>query len=166
MDSILAFFLIFLSLIIGFIVRHLLPSYFSEKGKNLATKEDISEITKKIEEVKIEFSSKSHALTKRRETYEKICKGMQVFIQGHQQNEGKKSEMLEAYSIAWLWANDSVLEKLNNHIELQVKRSDKPGSIDGAELKKSYTECILEMRKDSGYQDTNLKGEDFHFVHF
>jgi len=32
--------------------------YFQEKGKNLATKEDISEITAKIEQVKHEYSSK------------------------------------------------------------------------------------------------------------
>jgi hypothetical protein len=110
MDTVLAFFLIFLSLVIGFVVRHLLPSYFSEKGKNLATKEDISEITKKIEEVKMEFSSKSHTLIKKRESYEKICNGMQVFVVGQPQDQAKKNEMLEAYSTAWLWANDDVLK--------------------------------------------------------
>lgn len=32
-----------------------LKPYFSEKGKNLATKEDIKEITQKVEEIKTEF---------------------------------------------------------------------------------------------------------------
>ena len=36
------------SIIAYFFIKNLLPSYFSEKGKNLATKEDITEITEKI----------------------------------------------------------------------------------------------------------------------
>lgn len=166
MDTILSFFLIFLSLIIGFVVRHLLTSYFSEKGKNLATKEDIAEITKKIEEVKMEFSNRSHALVKKRETYEKICKSMQVFVVGQPQNQTKKNEMLEAYSTAWLWANDDVLKKLNEHINLQLKNSSCPGSVTQAELKESYIKCILEIRKDSGYSNTNQKLSDFQFISF
>jgi ABC-type bacteriocin/lantibiotic exporter with double-glycine peptidase domain len=74
--------------------------------------------------------------------------------------------MLEAYSIAWLWANDAVLKKLNTHIKLQVEKSQNPRSINQAELKKSYTECILEMRKDSGYKDTNQEESDFQFISF
>jgi len=35
---------------------HFLKSYSSEKGKNLATKEDVAEITEKIESVKKEFT--------------------------------------------------------------------------------------------------------------
>ncbi len=34
-----------------FMIKNLLPSYFSEKGKNIATKEDIEEITKKVKTV-------------------------------------------------------------------------------------------------------------------
>jgi cell division protein FtsB len=37
----------------------LLKSFFSEKGKNLATKQDIQEITEKIESVKLEYTKKS-----------------------------------------------------------------------------------------------------------
>jgi hypothetical protein len=37
------------------ICRHSLPSYLSEKGKNLATKQDIAEITREIESVKASF---------------------------------------------------------------------------------------------------------------
>lgn len=34
------------------LLKHYFPAYFSEKGKNLATKEDIAEITRRIEDVK------------------------------------------------------------------------------------------------------------------
>jgi hypothetical protein len=41
--------------IIGLLIGKFLPSYFNKKGENLATKEDIAEITKKAEEVKSEY---------------------------------------------------------------------------------------------------------------
>lgn len=43
------------SFCLGLIIKSYLPSYMNEKGKNLATKEDIEEITQKTEEVKVEF---------------------------------------------------------------------------------------------------------------
>ncbi|WP_340598863.1 hypothetical protein AAB109_29740 (plasmid) [Priestia megaterium] len=46
-----------IGMLIGFIIKSYLPSYFKEKGKNLATKEDISEITRLQEEVKSTFQS-------------------------------------------------------------------------------------------------------------
>ncbi|WP_024832099.1 hypothetical protein [Ruminiclostridium josui] len=41
--------------LLGLIIKNYLPSYMDEKGKNLATKEDIQEITRKTEEVQKEF---------------------------------------------------------------------------------------------------------------
>lgn len=41
--------------LIGLFVKNYLPSYMDEKGKNLATKEDIEEITRKTEEVQQDF---------------------------------------------------------------------------------------------------------------
>ena len=41
--------------LLGLFIKHYLPSYMDEKGKNLATKEDIQEITRKTEEVQKEF---------------------------------------------------------------------------------------------------------------
>ena len=42
-------------LALGFLMKYLFPSYMTENGKNLATKEDIAEITRKTEEVQEEF---------------------------------------------------------------------------------------------------------------
>ncbi len=148
------------------IIRNYLPSYLSKKAENLATKEDIAEITKKVEEVKIEFASQAHTLIKKRETYEKITNGLRVFIQGHPADQQEKTQMLEAYSISWLWANDDVLKKLNIHLDLQLKKTAKPSSVTQDELKQSYAECILEMRKNSGYNETKLTWQDFHFINF
>lgn len=41
--------------LISLYVKNFLPSYMNKKGENLATKEDIAEITKKTEEVQKEF---------------------------------------------------------------------------------------------------------------
>lgn len=43
-------------LIIGLFAKKYLPSYLQQKGRNLATKEDISEITDKIESVRIQYN--------------------------------------------------------------------------------------------------------------
>ena len=51
-----------LLIILGFVIKNYLPSYFHEKGKNLATKEDISDITKIVEQVKNEFISETELL--------------------------------------------------------------------------------------------------------
>lgn len=40
---------------LGLFVKNYFPSYMDEKGKNLATKEDVQEITRKTEEVQQEF---------------------------------------------------------------------------------------------------------------
>jgi hypothetical protein len=47
-------------LVVGWLVKSYMPSYYSEKGKNLATKEDIAEITHRIEQVKASLSSRLH----------------------------------------------------------------------------------------------------------
>jgi hypothetical protein len=42
--------------VVFFLLKSFLPSYLAEKGKNLATREDIAEITDKIEKVKSEYA--------------------------------------------------------------------------------------------------------------
>ena len=48
--------------ILFFTIKNLLPSYFNEKGKNIATKEDISEITELVEKTKQVFTSETEKL--------------------------------------------------------------------------------------------------------
>jgi hypothetical protein len=64
--------------VLGFFVNRFLPTYFSKKGENLATKEDIGKITSEIEAVKNIFQNQ-HDLSKTekefyREMIEKIYK--------------------------------------------------------------------------------------------
>lgn len=44
------------ALVVYLLLKSFLPSYFSEKGKNLATKEDVASITDKVESVKTDYA--------------------------------------------------------------------------------------------------------------
>lgn len=48
-------------LVAGLLLNNFLPKYFGKKGENLATKEDISEITNKIETVKHDYAQQLEA---------------------------------------------------------------------------------------------------------
>lgn len=48
----------------GFILKDFLPSYFRKKAANLATKEDIEEITQKVESIKADIGRSTHLQTK------------------------------------------------------------------------------------------------------
>lgn len=56
--------------VVGLLGKNLLPEYFSEKGKNLATKEDIQEITELSESVKslVSYNEKHLSRIKEKET--------------------------------------------------------------------------------------------------
>jgi len=43
--------------ILGYIFKSYFPAYFHKKGENFATKEDIGDITQKIEQVKVQYSA-------------------------------------------------------------------------------------------------------------
>ncbi len=152
--------------IIALFYKSYLTKYLDKKGENLATKEDVSEITKKIEKIKLEFASQSHTLVKKKETYERIVSSMQIFLDGHPSADKDKNQWLQVYSLAWLWANDEVLKKINDHLILQMKKTSNPDSVEQSELKESYRDCVLEMRKDCGYSNTILAGQEFLFVRF
>ena len=56
-------FLIILGLIAaGYVLKDFLPGYSREKGKSLATKEDVGEITRKVESAKLDFSAQIERL--------------------------------------------------------------------------------------------------------
>lgn len=42
--------------VVFLLIKFFLPGYLTEKGKNLATSEDVEEITQKIESIKADYS--------------------------------------------------------------------------------------------------------------
>lgn len=68
---------------LALLAKNYLPSYAKEKGKNLATRKDIEEITDKIESVKTEYAKqleglKSHLTAKSHATTLRFEKEFQV----------------------------------------------------------------------------------------
>ncbi|MEW5832259.1 MAG: hypothetical protein AB1763_05430 [Campylobacterota bacterium] len=154
----------FAAIIVSFILNKFLPAYFSEKGKNAATKEDIEEITKKVENVKASLSKEEKILEKRRLIYEQIVSSLRIFISGHGVSDEQKVKFYEAYSSAWLWAPDQVLENLNIFLEYQIQNTSSPGTIPQDIQKKLYANVILAMRKDVGFIDTEIQAEKYIFA--
>ncbi len=90
----------------GFFLRSYLPSYFTEKGKNLASKEDIAQITRLVESVKAQYVaevekvkatlvSEGQVVERRRRVYEEVCGSLRVFIAGHISSQAAKNAFIQ-----------------------------------------------------------------------
>lgn len=156
---------VLISVIISLILNKYLPSYFSEKGKNLATKEDIEEITSKVEKVKFQLENDKTNINKKKEIYELISQSLNIFISGRSISQDEKDKFYKAYSLAWLWASNDVLEKLNFFIEYQVKNINE-STYNQDEAKKLYADIILNMRKDLDFRIEDLTTDSYKFVTF
>jgi uncharacterized secreted protein with C-terminal beta-propeller domain len=162
--------------VVSLIIYRYLPSYVAEKGKNLASKEDLAHLTElvesvksahmsEIERVKAALLSEGHATERRRHIYEDICAALRIFIAGHESTPIAKERFHEAYAAAWLWASDDVLGALNNFIKLQTQHDVIRSPINQAAAKDAYIAVILAMRKDVGFPDATIKASDYQFVY-
>jgi hypothetical protein len=158
-------FIIVISVIIGLILNKYLPSYFGEKGKNLATKEDVEEITSKVEKVKFQLENDKNNINKKKEIYELISEALNIFISNRSVSDDEKNKFYKAYSLAWLWASNDVLEKLNFFIEYQIKNINK-STYNQDEAKRLYADIILNMRKDLDFKIEGLSTNSYKFVTF
>ncbi|MBB1335768.1 MULTISPECIES: hypothetical protein [unclassified Pseudoalteromonas] len=151
------------------------PSYLKEKAKNLAKKEDLVEITDKVEAVKNTYASevellkesinsRSDALSKKREVYNRFIQSMGLFINGREVTTEQQQTFLDCYAQLWLWAPDSVLIKVNVFIEQQMALASGRAQPQVA-IKQTYTECVLALRKDCSMGDAMPK-DSYRFVFF
>ena len=161
----------------GLLLRSYLPSYLSEKGKNLASKEDLQHLTRLVEGVRAEYagelehlradlSSEGQVVERRRRVYEDVCTSLRVFVSGHGDSSVAKDAFLTAYAAAWLWASDSVLASLNRFLDLQVQVATTPGSVEQVVLQSAYANVVLAMREDVGFKSTDVAASDYKFVQF
>ncbi len=86
-------------------LRKYFPTYITKKAENLATKEDIGEITHRVEEVRTQhlaalermksgLSDESAALLRRRQIYEETVKALRIFIAGANATDTQKQVFL------------------------------------------------------------------------
>ncbi len=106
-------------------------SYSAEKGKNLATKEDIEEMTHKVESVRNEFATTTEVLKWQLSKKANLHK-----LQAEKE--------FEVYSKLWNIATELRLsfEELRPSFDLQ------PQGIDWADLRKKRKEAIINSRND------------------
>jgi hypothetical protein len=161
----------------GLLLQSYLPTYFREKGKNRATKEDVEEISNKIEEIRSQYTrdqellrsqlqERSDVLEKRRELYEDVVSSLHVFVSGPPADDQQKRGFLEAYSTLWLWAPDSVVNNIKDLLDLHMALAKDPKAVDQETLKQAYMNCVLEMRRTAGFPYTQLDHQDYRFVCF
>lgn len=155
-----------ISFVLGLFLKEYLPTYAKEKAKNLATKEDIADITLSVERVRAGLTKESLLLEKRRAVYEQISNSLRVFISGHSDTQGIKEQFHSTYSLCWLWAPDQILKKLNEFIKMQVEIREDPKAYPQDEVKKVFNEIMLCMRRDVGFPETVMGENSYQFVRF
>lgn len=155
------------------------PEYLAEKAKNLASKEDLAQLTAVVESVKASHSVELERLKAtlvveaqimelRRKVYEEMCDALRVFIDGHGGVgiEEAKRKFYTVYATAWLWASDEVINELNHFIALQIQFASDRTSVPQHQLKVSYASTVLAMRKDVGFPNTIVEEGSYQFVQF
>lgn len=154
------------SYFIVFLVSRLVSPYLSEKGKNIAAKEDSKRLTNLNESVKYQYATEARVAELRRHVYENMCIALQLFISGHEASGEQQKLFHAAYAKAWLWASDEVLMALHHFLELQIQHASPSGPIDQASMQDAYAKLIIAMRRDAGFANTHLSPADYQFVNF
>jgi hypothetical protein len=136
-------------LIAAFWIRHGLQNYLAEKGKNLATKEDVGAITSEVEKIRSDYKKQEHLyqimtaglLTKRAEVIEKLYKmiveteeAFQMFVDfaewpDHPKDELRKKagamlyDFVRDYKRNRIYFSNDVCEKLHGFEKLIYQKS-------------------------------------------
>jgi hypothetical protein len=153
----------------GLLLRSYLPSYFQQKGENLATKEDIKEITEKVEAVKAEYARQLelykdaiNLLEKRRELSAQVVDLINRYKElppaGAKQDEEQLRHFEQDYYKLVPWIPTDILKALNSLFSTSVPADARP---DPKDVIVAVRRAILKV--DSG----DFTGADIiHFVGF
>jgi hypothetical protein len=140
--------------ILIYIFKKMFPKYLEEKAKNLATKEDISNITEKIEAVKFEHNKRLDEIKNKNDLFYSEIKS---------RKERLNSKQFELYNDLWsslidlkisadeLW-NSATIEKLN---DFSIKLFNAKISIEKSSLlieDEHYNELFDIIIKFENYQ--------------
>ncbi|MFZ7120176.1 MAG: hypothetical protein ACOWWH_04420 [Eubacteriaceae bacterium] len=114
----------------------------------------------------IRAAKKLDEMNRKRKVYEQMIEAMNVFIGGRNPSRGMKDQLISSYSQLWLWASDDVVTNVSKHLEDQITATKKPSSIFEDKLKDSYVLAVISMRKDVGYELTEVGRRNYQFVSF
>ena len=153
-------------------LKSYVPKYLEKKGENLATKEDVGAITRlveharleyleKLEKVKFGYSSDSALLERRRTLYQEVAANLAHQLANRAPAGGSRESLLSRYATLWLWAPDEVISKVNAFLDTQRRSVERPGAVDPTELRQKYAECLIAMRRDSGFAETVITAASY-----
>ena len=98
------------------------------------------------------------ALSRKRDVYGRVGTSMRVFLSGSIPDPGQqRREFMSAFDEAFLWASEEVGERLVAFVQLSVQHSADPSSVSNDRFKDAYRECLIAMRRDCGFKNSNLK---------
>jgi hypothetical protein len=119
-----------------------------------------------LEHLRSSLQGEMDVLLRRRQVYERIAVAMRVFLAGGKPaTEADKREFLAAYDTSMLWAPDSVVNAIGRFLDANMASGRNPQNMDLQNAqKRAYTECLIEMRKDSGFPSTSV--ETYRVVSF
>lgn len=140
-----------LGIIINYIFKSKLDSQqnnFQEKLESLKTDLHLSSMR---EQDKIE---------QKREVYISLIDTMSIFIKDRVEADKQDQyirKFLKDYDTVWLWGNDDVIKAISYFLKINNKK-------DTGDIHQAYANVIVEMRKDLGFKNTNVKPIDYEFV--
>lgn len=136
-------------------------SYWAKKSENFATKEDIGDITKIVEDVKSEIQEREMIKGQRRVFYTDLSESMIIFLKGNNPSTDDNKYFQKNYSKIWIWDKDSTIIKLNKLIDLKTTTNFvNYNNLESDQI--SYAEIMLHMRKEI-VPDTKLSINDYRF---
>jgi hypothetical protein len=146
MEPIFLFLILIFGLILGFIIKSFLPEYFKEKGKNIATKEDIGVITKEIKKAESKYLAE----------IEKIKSQLQVSV-----DNKKRLNKSADLSITNFFENCLIL----SNEKLSYKLAQMPSNLEYIEeyeksVKSLFTKLILDHYRMLVYIKLNKENEN------
>ncbi len=75
----------------------------------------------------------------------------------------EKQEFLVAYDQSCVWASEAVIQKIGAFLDVMARWGKDRSDEAMREKKSAYADCILEMRRDVGFPESDFK---FRFVTF
>jgi hypothetical protein len=97
-------------------------------------------------------------LIRRRNVYAKLAISLRVFLRPHEHNpQDNREKFLEAYDEAALWAPDEIMNAIGIFLDMNRQNTATPGSVKMEGLQAAYADCIVAMRKDCGFPQTEFK---------
>lgn len=123
------------------------------------------DVESELERLRYRNHGEIDEMMRTREVYQCLVTSMRVFLSGSSPaTEQDKKEFLATYDLCHLWASDQVIKKLGEFLDLMVKHSALPDPANQIRLRVLYLECLVEMRRDSGFGKTALELSDYKVV--